>query len=357
MRASRTLNAMCLKAVSTSLALAACLLVGCGDESVTAQDGGPGAATGSAGASVGLGEWIDAGDGIKVAILGVKVADETGGMMLKDDDRAVAIEYVLVNTGDSEALAGRKPLKLLAGGEQFGDGMRSAAAGAKFEGLPFARMVDRLPAGHVIRGWKTFAAPIEQDAELAVLVGRNGNPVSDLQEGDIAASVALRNGDAAEAPSIEVEPSAPLAVGDTIEGGAVNWTFHGIREAETSSELPEGRVAYTIEMSVVNNTDAEIDAGNATLDSFIYLTDGKGNASTADAISFMLEDYQEPEGSSMFAGWKEKLAPGEESRGLMLVTISADHGDLVLVASTAQGYKMSNFQAVAASPIGVFKTK
>ncbi|MEM7808520.1 MAG: hypothetical protein AAF561_10440 [Planctomycetota bacterium] len=341
----------------TGLAVLMTCSLGCGGESDGADVSGSQSGGNVAGPAAQAGSWIDVGDGIEVAILSAKVASEPGGLMLDDDQRPVAVEVAIVNTGGSFASVAEKPIKLLVGGEQLGIGMDSTGASLAFEdeALSPLALVDRLPPGMMIRGWSYFAPVMEADSEIAVLVGNAGNMMRPLADDQIVAKVALAAGQSSDLPDTPATPQPTLQLGETLSGGAIDLTVHSVEKVENARALEDNQVAYVVDVSLKNLKDEPANVSNATVASYLMLISVDGKASDLGMIGMSAPDLAEGGGMTKMATWDSPLEPGAETRGKTLLVIPDGHGKLFLLANTALGYHFSRDMAkIGNAPVGLY---
>ena len=365
-----------------ALAVAGLLAGGCGDESsdasaesgdvnISGNQGGDASAGGGA-TQASTGEWVDAGDGIKVAVLGHKVAAEAGGMMMKDDQRAVAVRIQIANTGDSMAQPGRKPVKLVAGGEQHGMGMNSAAAIVAFQddNLTPLPSVTKLLPGQVIEGWTSFAPAEGSTDDMAMLIGKGGNPMRALDDDQVAARVSLgspSDGSPLDSGST-LEPTH--AIGDTLTGGATDITVLSAAKAESPKQVEEGKVVYVADVRLKSNLETTTKINDlVSVGSMIYLLDDKGHAYTPGMVGMLVEvprieaDSNSPEdqmkamlnNGMRMASWPSELEAGQTVEGKVAFEVPEGATGLMLAIDSGLGYSViREFAKVAETPVGVW---
>lgn len=320
------------------------------------------------------GQWIDMGDGLHGAVLGWRRADQPGGMMLKDDTRAVAVKLQLHNRGSDPVQLGRKPVKLLAGVNQHGAGLRSAAAAAAFaeDDLPGLPSLNRLLPGQAISGWSTFAPKEADIGELAVLLGRAGNAVQALKPDQIAARVPLADPAEQNPLAVKTRPQSSHALGDTVSGGATDMTVTSFAPVADPRLVADGHRIWRADLRLRNATDQPTQVNSLVMvSSMIYAIDAQGRVHTAqpvathielpkkagaDAQATGLEAMLRQSGLSMqLANWPKELAPGAEASGSMAFQVPEDATGLLLVTDTGLGYRLSrDGHKIATAPLGVW---
>ena len=360
---------------ASTFALAAPLGVGCdGDSSDGESAAGVDISGAQAGGSVdapevAMGEWVDVGDGVKVAVLGLKVAPSAGGMMIKDSQVATVVKLQYVNEGDAPVNMAVKPFKLLAGEEQHGAGMGSAAATVAFQEseLTYLPSVMKLLPGQTLVGWTGFAPEQAEADALVGLVGRGGNPVAALDADDTAARVPLEAGSDMPPLSTDATLRADLSPGDVAEGGAVSLKLVEFGPAENATPQ-DGGIVYTATFEVTNTSDVAREISKvATVGSSFQLIDTEGGIHQIELLRQVVDLPSQPvgEGQNMMerqvsstmqlATWKSTIGPGESTQGMIAFELPAGKQPMAVVGDTGLGYELvREAQKALNSPVGVW---
>lgn len=359
-------------------AIALSVAIGCdGGEESTDSTGGSvnisgsqsGGSNGASASTAEMGSWVDAGDGVKVAVLDMKLADHTGGVMLKDEKRAVGVLVQIANTSDKQVNGALKPIKLLTASEQHGIGMSSAAAVAEFKDdnalEPMVATIGKLLPGQVMYGWTTFAPLDAETGEMSILVGKNGNPMRPLADGDIAARVPLSAGSASDRldPGTSLKPNHEL--NQAVTGGATDITVTAFGKAETDKPIEEGHTLYKVDLSIKNTTGETTKVNNiAAVSSNIYLLTADGRMiQPAPIYSKLTLDPPADVGDdpmkramlgTRMATWPQELEAGQTAQGSVVFEVPDDAGNLMLAVDTGMGYSLTREgMKYMDAPIGV----
>ena len=375
-------SAFCFRPSFAILTVAGLLAGGCGDDTteasgdsgdvnISGSQGGDASAGGGA-TQASTGEWVDAGDNIRIAILGHKVAGEAGGMMMKDDQRAVAVRLQIANTGDSIAQPGLKPVKLVAGGEQHGMGMGSAAAMVAFQDDDISALpsVTKLLPGQVIEGWTSFAPADGSTDDMAVLIGKGGNPMRALDDNQVAARIKLGSPSDGSPLGTESSLKATHALGDTLTGGASDVTVLSAGRAENAKQVEEGNVVYVADVRLTNKLDKTSKVNDlVSVGSMVYLIDGEGHVYQPGMVG-MLVDLPRIEAESnspddqmkailnngmRMASWPQEIEAGQTVEGKVAFEVPEGTTGLMLAIDSGLGYSViREFAKVAETPVGVW---